>query len=108
MITVHSACPIVIEHPENGSLAFSAGVWQFDRLTTLRGTTNQIINVETYPDGTVVVVDLNGWQSVSPGVDLRGPALSGFILALLTVGLVLGLKYVIRFVSRSFGGGGPE
>jgi len=104
MITVQAGCPIVVEHPVSGSLAFPAGIWQFDELTTLRGTTNAIVDVSTLADGSIVVVDLNGWQSVLPGVSMQGPAINGFVVALMSVGLLLGLRSVIRRIASASGG----
>jgi len=109
MITVNAGCTIVVEHPTDGSLAFPAGVWQFDRVTSVRGTTNEVIDRSGLVDGAVLLVDINGWQTVSTtGVNLAGPAALGLISALMTEGLLLALRYVIRFISGSLGGGTVE
>jgi len=108
MITIQAGCYIVVEHPVHGSLAYPPGTWQFDQVDTLRGTTNAVIDISGLADGSIVTVDLNGWQSYLQGVDLQGPALMGLVAGLMTVGLFLGVRYVIRFVARSFGGGGVE
>jgi len=108
MIIVEASCPIVVGHPVNGSLAFPAGRWTFDRLDTLRGTTNSIVDVSGYSDGTIVQVDINGWQTVNAGVDLRGPATYGFVTALMTVGFALLFRYLFRRVSEITSGSAVE
>lgn len=96
MITVHSDAPLIVSTPTSASLAFSAGRWEFEQLTTVRGGTNAPVNVSTARDGAVITIDASGWVEVYPGPNLSEAAVWGLGLSFLTVGMILFTRWVVR------------
>jgi len=107
-VTLQNSVITVVSTPQNASLAFGPGVWQFEQLTTVRGSTNEPVTVSGARDGAVILVDATGYVEVYNGPRLDEAAINGLSLAFLTVGVLLFCRWVVRSWGRGLVGGAVE
>lgn len=81
---------------DSGELYLSAGQWQLTNLTYVQVGTNAEVSITGLRDGGVVVVDSFGGVSMVDGPDLIGSAVQGFSLAIMTIGIWLGIRYAMK------------
>jgi len=105
MVTIENAVSTIVSTPGNASLLLVPGVWHFDQVTTVRGGTNAVVNTGSVRDGGVIVVDSSGWLDIYEGPRLDEASIKGFAIALLTVGMVLFVRWVLRRFGRAVNGG---
>jgi len=81
----------------DGELYFpSAGSWSVSNVTYVSWRTNADVTLGVLRDGATVSIDGSGIVSVVDGPDLIGASVAGFVLALSTLGVMLGIKFVFR------------
>lgn len=73
-----------------------AGSWPLTNLTYVATGTNAQVDLPVLRDGAVVVVDGAGLVSVVDGPDLIGASVYGFSLAIMTIGLWLGIRFAFK------------
>lgn len=81
---------------EGSELYLTAGNWQLTNLVYVQVGTNTQVDVPTLRDGAVVVVDSGGVVTYQDGPDLIGAGMQGFTLAIMTIGLWLGIRFAIK------------
>jgi len=74
----------------------SAGQWQLTNLVYVQVGTNSQVDVPVLRDGAVVVVDASGLVTMVDGPDLIGAGMQGFTLAIMTIGLWLGIRFAMK------------
>lgn len=112
MITVEHVTPgqnLYVGTP-GGELALGeSGVWTLQEISYVRLSTNAQVNLDPLRDGSRVLVDGAGVVVVTPGPDLVGASVQGFGLAMVTVGIVLGVRWAfLKMASAVRIGGGVE
>jgi len=95
MITLQTATNVFVG-VDGGELYLVAGGWSLTNVSYVQVGTNSQVEVPVLRDGAVVIVDSGGLVSMVDGPDLIGAGVQGFTLAMMTVGLVLGVRYAMR------------
>jgi len=108
MVTLETTVPCIVVTPQNSSLAVGVGTWHFDQLTSVRGSTNVAVSTSSVRDGGVVVVDQTGYVEIYGGPDFGVAAIQGFSVALLTIGILLFARWVVRRWGSATSGGNVE
>lgn len=97
MTTVENVSgPVFVGTPVGEFALTNAGAWHFGEVSYVSYGVGGLSNLNSLRDGAVVVVDVGGRVFYSNGPDLVGSVSYGFGLAILTVGMVMGLKWVFR------------
>lgn len=95
MITLQTATN-VFAGTSGGELLLTSGSWPLTNLSYVQFGTNSQVDIPAYRDGAVVVVDAGGLVSMVDGPDLIGASVHGFSLALMSIGLWLGIRFAFR------------
>lgn len=95
MITLQTATN-VFAGVDDGELYLGAGTWSLTNLVYVQVGTNDQVDIAGLRDGAVVVVDAGGVVSSVDGPDLIEASMQGFTLAIMTIGLWLGIRYALR------------
>jgi len=101
MITVQTQGPLFVGTP-NGERHVSGGEWEFPAVDYVsRGDTNTPAWFTNLTDGTLISVDTAGFVDVTPGPEIGYWAINGFTVAMLTLGLMMGILWVFRRVGAA-------
>lgn len=103
MITIETQGPIFVGTSE-GELGFlEAGRWSVLEASYVAYGTNENFDLPDLRDGAVVSVDADGVVTVINGPDISGSATYGFVVAILSLGIFLAIKWVFRRVLAAGG-----
>lgn len=102
MITIQNTGTPVFVGTAQGEFALTnAGTWTFPEASYISFASGTQANLGTLREGTTILVDASGKLAFTPGPDLLGAITLGFGLAVSTVGIVLGIIYVIRRITSA-------
>lgn len=82
------------------------GSWQFSNVVYVASSTNADVSLPTLRSGAVVTVDPWGQVSWVDGPDLIGTSVEGFALAIVSLGVFMGIRFSIRKVLAAMSMGG--
>lgn len=110
MITVECGTSPVYVGTADGEICLNAaGSWHLADCTYVAVGTNAAVQLGAVRDGAIVLVDFGGAIRVTEGPDIEGSAVFGFGLAVSSIGLVLGIRWVFRrMLSAASMGGAVE
>lgn len=86
-------------------LVLGPGQWDLPGLTYVTVGTNAAVGVSNLVSGSIVTVDKGGQLVVTEGPNLVGPVVEGFSLALVSLGILLGIRWVVGKMMRAIGAG---
>jgi len=102
MITIETQVPVFVGTPNGERALTDAGQWQFPAVNYVSlGTTNEPAWFTNLSDGTVISVDAGGLVDVTPGPEVGYWAINGFTVAIMSLGIMMGIRWVFRRVSAA-------
>jgi len=97
MITVQTQVPLFVGTPNGERAILDAGRWEFSAVDYVsRGDTNTPAWFTNLNDGTLIAVDSGGLVDVIPGPDVGFMAINGFTVAIMSLGIMMGIRWVFR------------
>jgi len=97
MITLETQIPLFVGTPGGERYVSGSGQWSFEGISYVtQGTTNTPTYFTNLNDGTKILVDGGGLVDVVLGPDVGYWAVNGFALAVMTLGIMMGIRWVFR------------
>jgi hypothetical protein len=97
MITVQTSMSPVFVGTPTGEYGFTnVGTYTFASVQYISTYTNNPVATTNLLDGSFLIVDAAGNIEMSPGPNLVGAATVGIAVAAVTVGVILGQRYLLR------------
>lgn len=105
MITVQNATWVFVGTSAGEVGITNSGTWSFADVLYVSGGTNAPVYFDegSLRDGTVILVDADGLVTGVNGPDLLSYAMLGAVTAFLTVGVILGIRYVLGLFASAAG-----
>jgi len=97
MITLETQVPLFVGTDAGERYVSTAGKWSFESLDYITlGGTNSPVSITNLNDGALVIVDGGGLVSVILGPDVGFMAINGFTVAIMSLGIMMGIRWVFR------------
>jgi len=97
MITIETQLPIFVGTSGGERFLSTAGEWSFASVNYVSlGDTNTPTYFTNLNDGAFILVDGGGLVDVVLGPDVGYWAVNGFALAVMTLGIMMGIRWVFR------------
>lgn len=102
MITVETQVPLFVGTDAGERYVPEAGRWSFSSVTYVsRGDTNTPVSFTNLNDGCLISVDGGGLVDVTLGPDVAYWVINGFTVAILSLGIMMAIRWVFRRMSAA-------